>query len=372
MVQCENYHPETVEVAVRRAIDLLGGMSRFVRKGDRVLIKPNLLSACPPKRRVTTDPEVICAVARLVLDVGGKPSIGDSPALEPFGRVIAKTGLSAIARRLEVELVELTRPTLVSTPGHGIFRQLEIARQALEADVIINVPKLKTHSQMLFTLGVKNLFGAIVAQRKAEWHHMVGLDRKTFASLHLDIYLTLGPALTILDGVWGMEGHGPANGQPRRLNLIAASQDAVALDVSVCHLLGVPLRSFPLYRAASARGIGETEPARIAFKGESPLTFVPDHFRVPELGSVGMGAGAFGWFIKRYLVSKPIQMEDACIGCGQCTRICPEQALVLKGHKIIFDYNRCIRCYCCQEVCPQNGIAFRRGILVRLLSRLGR
>jgi ferredoxin len=238
--------------------------------------------------------------------------------------------------------------------------------------VVINLPKLKTHSQMLLTLGVKNLFGTVVAQRKAEWHYMAGVDRDTFASLHLDIYRAVRPALTILDGVWAMEGHGPANGRPRRANLIAAATDAVALDVSICHLLGAPLRSFPLYRAAKARGIGETEVGRITFRGDPPETFQMRDFEIPRLDSLDVLPGMFGWFTKRFLVSKPVQEEKECARCGECAEICPAEAIQLKAKKLAFDYDRCIRCYCCQEVCPQDAIRFHRGLLVRLLTRFNR
>jgi uncharacterized protein (DUF362 family) len=257
LVRCEDYDPARVESAVRRSVDLLGGMSAFVKPGDQVLLKPNLLAARAPEARVTTDPEIVRSVARLVVEAGGRPAIGDSPALEPFQRVARKTGMKKVADELGLELVDLIGPAPVPLRDGAVFRNLELSSRVMQADVVINLPKLKTHAQMLFTLGVKNLFGAVVAQRKAEWHYMAGVDRDTFASLHLDIYQAIRPALTILDGVWGMEGHGPANGRPRRLNLMAAATDAVALDVSICRLLGAPLRSFPLYRAAKARGIGK-------------------------------------------------------------------------------------------------------------------
>jgi uncharacterized protein (DUF362 family)/Pyruvate/2-oxoacid:ferredoxin oxidoreductase delta subunit len=337
-----------------------------------VLLKPNLLSAHPPERRITTDPEVVRTVARMVLEAGGSPFIGDSPGLDPFKRLASKTGMDEIAQQLGIEIVELSRPTPVSLRSDAVFKKLEIAYQALNADVVINLPKLKTHSQMLLTLGVKNLFGTIVAQRKVEWHHMAGVDRDTFGSLHLDIYLAIKPALNILDGVWGMEGNGPANGKPRRLSLIAASSDAVALDVSICYLLEVPLRLFPLYRAARARGIGQTDVDQITFKGESPQAFEIRNFQVPKLDSLGMLPETFDWFTKRFLVSKPIQQGDSCTDCGHCTQICPENAIQLEDRKIKFDYMRCTRCYCCQEICPQNGIGFNRGLLVRLLNLFNR
>ena len=372
LVHCETYESQVLGAAVRRAVDLLGGISSFVKPGDRVLLKPNLLSAHSPDKRVTTDPEVVRAVARQVMEAGGKPFIGDSPALGSFRRVAGKTGMAEVAGQLGIELVELGQPIPVSPPEGSTFRQLEISSHALKADLVINLPKLKTHSQMLLTLGVKNMFGTIVSQRKAEWHYMAGVDRDTFASLLLDICFTVRPALTIMDGVWGMEGHGPANGMPRRLNLIAAAADVVALDVGLCRVLGVPLRVFPLYRVARARGIGETDIQKIIFKGDAPQSFAIRNFQIPSLDSLGLLPGMFNRFTKNFLVSKPVQGGNPCIGCGQCAQICPAEAVQPEDKKITFDYDRCIRCYCCQEICPEDVIHFHKGLLVRLLNRIDR
>lgn len=372
LVRCETYEPSTLDGAVEQAVGLLGGISRFVKPGHRVLLKPNLLSARSPDRRVTTDPRMVRSVAHLVQRAGGKPFIGDSPAIEPFARVARKTGMAAVAEELGIELVELNESIPVSVPGNSLFKRIEISRQALEADVVINLPKLKTHTQMLLTLGVKNLFGTVVAQRKAEWHYMTGLDRQTFASLHLDIYLTVKPALTVLDGVWGMQGHGPANGTPHHTGLIAAAQDAVALDLTICHLVGAPLKSFPLHRAAKARGIGETEMTRVTYKGESPASLRVRDFDSPALDSLGVLPELFDRFARRYLVSRPFQDDKACAQCGQCTKICPANAVEQIEERLIFDYDRCIRCYCCQEVCPEDAIHFKKGLIVRALNRFRR
>lgn len=371
-VRCQTYDSPELESSIKRAVDLLGGMSRFVKPGQRVLLKPNLLSAREPQKRVTTDPAMVGAVARLVLEAGGSPFIGDSPGLDPFGRVAAKTGMADVARDLGIELLELGDSVPVPVPGGSLFKRLEISRRALESDVVINLPKLKTHTQMLLTLGVKNLFGTVVAQRKAEWHYMTGLDRQVFASLHLDIYQTLKPALTILDGVWAMEGHGPGNGSPIHLGLVAAAEDAVALDCRVCHLLGAPLQGFPLYREARARGIGETDIPRIRCLGDSLQHLSGTGFQIPELDSLGVLPSLLTRVAGRFLTSRPEHRGERCSGCGQCDKICPAGAIELSGRRIRFDYDRCIRCYCCQEVCPEDAIGFRKGMIVKTLNWLRR
>lgn len=347
-------------------------MAAFVKPGDRVLLKANMLSPRSPEKRVTTDPSVVRAAAGLVLEAGGVPFVGDSPGIGAFSRVAEKTGMADAARDAGIECRELTRPVPVTLPAGSRFKHLEIAAQARDADVIINLPKLKTHGQMLLTLGVKNMYGLVVGHRKAEWHHMAGVNRDTFASLLLDIHFAVKPALTILDGVWGMEGRGPSNGTPRKLDLIAASEDAVALDMTMCRVLGVSPNMFPLYRAAKARGLGETDPARISFPGASPEAFQVKDFKLPELDTIHILPGSFDWFTRRFLVSKPVHRPLACTGCGQCERVCPEHSIEREKNRVHFDYGSCIRCYCCQEVCPEDAIGFRKGAVVRLLGLLNR
>jgi len=372
LVHCKSYERDLVDEAVRGVLAPLGGLSSFVNSGDRVLLKPNLLSARVPEKRVTTDPAIVRAVALMVMEAGGRPFIGDSPGIEPFKRVVAKTGMAQVAQELGIELVELSSPRRVPLSDNSVFRGLEIGSQALDADVVINLPKLKTHTQMLLTLGVKNLFGTIVAQRKTEWHYMTGLDRDTFASLLLDIYQAVNPALTILDGIWGMDGNGPGNGNPCQLNLLAAARNAVALDMTICHLLGIPLNAYPLYRVAKARSIGETNLERIVIKGGLLESFVIPEFQVPELDSLRVLPGIFDWFSKRYLVSRPVQDDRNCAGCGECIEACPADAVALEDRDLHFDYDKCIRCYCCQEICPRGAIGFKKGLLVRILNRFRR
>ena len=364
LVQCREYRIDLIDKAVRRAVDLAGGMTSVVKPGDRVLIKPNMLSAKEPDRHVTTHPAVVGAVARLVLEAGGKPVIGDSPALDRFGKVADKTGIQGVGQALGLEVLELRSPT--PSPPHpaSIFKNLELASLVLKSDVVLNVGKVKTHSLMLLTLAVKNLFGTVVAQRKGEWHLAVGIDREAFASLLLDIYMAVRPAMNILDGVYGMEGRGPSNGQVRPLGFIGCSRDALALDLTVCRLLGVPLEHFPLYRAALKRGLISSDQAEIEFLGDSWSEFDVKNFKLPELEASPGGSGALGRFLARRLVSKPVHLAEACLLCGQCSRICPAGALSQSGRRLIFDYDRCIRCYCCQEICPQNAIGFRKGFQI--------
>jgi uncharacterized protein (DUF362 family)/Pyruvate/2-oxoacid:ferredoxin oxidoreductase delta subunit len=368
LTKCPNYESPDFENAVSRTLDQLGGIAKFISPRDRVLIKPNLLSAHVPERRITTDPALTRVITKMVLDAGGRPMIGDSPAMDRFSRVIEKSGTAQVARDLGVDIIELDQPTPVKLGEKAAFKNLELARAALEADKVINLPKLKTHSQMLLTLGVKNLFGTVVGKRKPEWHLMAGVDREIFASLLLDIHGAVNPVLTVLDGVWGMEGRGPANGEPRHVGVIAASADTLAMDLAVTDLLGVDPNRLPLYRAALNRNMVP----EIDCLGDSIEELRVRDFKAPDLEAVSPLPGFLNNMLRRHLVSKPVSISDTCIQCEKCLDICPAEAVHLTEKQAVFDYKKCIRCYCCQEVCPQNAIDFRHGPLVRILNRLGR
>ncbi|MBN1332443.1 MAG: DUF362 domain-containing protein [Synergistales bacterium] len=367
MVSQDSYNYEQVRSRMKEMIGLLGGMGNFIKPGDRVLIKPNLLSASKPSKRITTDPVIVKAAASLVLEAGGGPFIGDSPALEPFPKVSRDTGMELVGRELGIPVKELTGPVKVETGPGFRFRNIEISSQVLDADAVINIPKLKTHCQMLLTLGVKNLFGTVVAQRKAEWHYRVGLDRDLFASLHLDIYKAIRPTLTILDGIWGMEGHGPGNGNPRHFGLMAASGDALSLDMAICRYLDIDPDNFPLYRAAKARGFNELIEGAVIVGDMDPQDH-PAEVNIPRLDSLHVLPG-FLKLLGPWLVSRPYQDKALCIGCGRCVDICAAKALELSPDRTLhYDYKKCIRCFCCQEVCPRNAIKFRKGLLQKVME----
>ncbi|MCL2684327.1 MAG: DUF362 domain-containing protein, partial [Synergistaceae bacterium] len=255
MLKRESYEQRGIDSAVNTLFDHFGGVGNFIRPGDSVLLKVNLVMGGKPERSITTHPSIVRSVARAVMDAGGRPTIADSPGIDPFARAAKVSGFTDVASELGIRCVELTDPVLMPVAGGASFHRIEVSRLALESDVIINLPKMKTHGQMLLTLGVKNMFGCVVAQRKAEWHYSVGFDRDLFASLLIDIWNGLRPAFTIIDGVIGMDGTGPSSGNPFPYGVIAGARDAFVMDFWLCRMLGVRFGDFPLWRAASKRRI---------------------------------------------------------------------------------------------------------------------
>ncbi len=309
----------------------------LIKTGSRVVVKPNLLAPATPDRAMLTHPLIVKAVVEYVLDKGGKVQLSDSPAVGSLARVLRESGIEKALAGLAVECREFKESATVAV-GQP-FQQLEIARDALEADVLINLPKLKTHSQMLLTLGVKNLFGCIVGWRKPEWHLRTGVDRRQFATLLVRIYQALQPAVTILDGIMAMEGQGPGRGGvPRNLGVLLGSDDAVALDITVCRMLGLEPEVLQTNASAVAAGAARDS---ITVHGDLPRI---EDFKFPEITPLVFGPPVLQGYLRRYLLQRPVVTEDRCKMCGECWRYCPAEAIVPVRKKILFDYDKCIRC----------------------------
>ena len=366
IVKCQNYDEEKVLGGLRQSIDLIGGIRAFVREGSRVLLKPNLLFGKSPEKAVTTHPAVVKGVIQILREAGGVPFIGDSPSVGSLMRTAEKAGIKAVANEMKCPLVEFNNPVLPSQRRGNIFKQLEIDQTVLEADVIINLPKFKTHSLTLLTLGVKNLFGCIPGPRKALWHLKAGEDRKTFAQILVDIYQVIQPSLTILDGIVGMEGNGPNSGRPIPLGLILASRDSVSLDQIACDLVGISRESLLTNRVAIEQGLGKDG---IEVVGERVEDVRIPHFQFPTLSQPDWNLPGFlRRALKNALASKPVVQEEMCNACGRCSEICPPKALVRKEKDLVFDYGRCIRCLCCLEVCPEGAISIKQGWALRIVG----
>jgi uncharacterized protein (DUF362 family)/Pyruvate/2-oxoacid:ferredoxin oxidoreductase delta subunit len=356
-----NYDYATLRPRVFEMMEAMGGGS--IRKNNRVVIKPNLLAPAAPPRAIVTHPMLVKGVAEYVLDRGGKVQISDSPAMGTFEKVLKESGIAEAIKGLNVACKEFKESTTVDV-GEP-FKKIEIAKDALETDVLINLPKLKTHSQMLLTLGVKNLFGCIVGFRKPQWHLRAGVDREVFAKLLVRIYETIQPHYTILDGILGMEGEGPGRGgNPREVGILLASTNAVALDVAVCRMLRVEEGDLLTNKMARALGLLD-----------GPVEIVGDRvdisdFKLPEMTPLVFGPKFSQAFLRKHLIQRPQVEESLCKACGDCGRYCPAEAISSRQKKIGFDYEKCIRCYCCLEVCPHGALRTHQPLLGKIVARV--
>lgn len=362
------YSRDEVLRGLERLLAHFGGMEAFVKPGERVLLKPNMLYAKLPEAAVTTNPEVVAAVIELVRRAGGKPLVGDSPGVGKLSRVAEKSGILKVLEETGTELVEFMEPVEVS--GEGLFRRFELARPYLEADRVINLPKLKTHGMMTMTCSVKNLFGAVVGAAKAAWHLKAGEDRDMFARMLLEIYLLRKPDLNIVDAIVAMEGDGPGSGDPREVGLLIAGVNPVSVDVIAAEVLGIPKRLLYVERAAEKMGIEGVDRASILTSGCSVEDARVADFRLPPVSDVQWGLPRFlTRRIRDLFTAYPCPIPHKCGLCGICRDACPPGAIEIRNGTLRIDCRRCIRCFCCRELCPADALGIREGRILRTIKK---
>lgn len=329
----------------------------------RVLIKPNFLSPAKPERAILTHPLVVRAVVEYVLEKDGRPLVADSPALGSFERVLKDGGFKEAFKDLDVEFKPF-KTTVKINIGEP-FGLIDMARSAVEADVVINLAKLKTHAQMLLTLGVKNLFGCIVGLKKPEWHLRSGVDRNMFARLLVQIYQAINPAATLVDGILALEGQGPGRrGKPRHIGVLIGSRSGLATDMAICRMLGIDPHKLPTLHAAEELGVLDGDPQVI---GDFSEIF---NYKLPELGRLTFGPKPVQKYMRKHLIQRPMVEPEVCKMCAECWKICPAGAITPYEEIIGFDYDRCIRCYCCIEVCPHGALQAVETLPGRLVRKL--
>ena len=379
VARCDGYAPDEVDAAVRRAIDLIGGMERFVAPGAKVLLKPNLLQGQAPERCVTTHPAVVAAVARLLAERGCRVVIADSPGAgivynEPnLRRAYSRSGFAAVAEETGAVLNYDTGFRVIPFPEGEMVKQFPIIAPALEADAIVVVSKAKTHMWTRMTGAAKNLFGLVPGLEKPVFHFRFR-DEYAFGSMLVDLNECMKPRLQIVDAVIGMEGDGPQAGSPRTIGAILAGSDYAAVDTVLARLIGMDPLEIGTTRSAAARGL--VDPSAVRTVGDDPGEFVVPDFRKPSTyagGRVGTWRRVVLAVVQRFgrtYAPRPGVIAPACIGCGKCERICPVHAITVTEGRATVDLSRCIRCYCCHEICTEHAIALSRGFTGRLLARL--
>lgn len=362
-----NYNQDEIDNAVNRAFNHFG---ISFNNGEKVLLKVNLVAGHEISRRVSTDPSIVRAAAKIILEHGAVPFIADSTGIDNFKNAAEKAGFMQIARELNIECKELTDPVDLPVREDADFKKIQVSKFVLEADKIINLAKLKTHGQMYLTMGVKNLFGCVPGRLKAGWHYNVGLNREKFAALLLDIYNGVKPTFTILDGVIGMDGDGPTSGDPYNFGIIGACVDALTMDFWLCKMLGAEFEDYPLYLAAKKKNLPQCllNPADV--EGDIMPDKIFNDVNIPKTRTMRLLPRLP--FIERLMTSRPVHIPELCIGCGRCAAVCEAGALRHENKKVYFDYSKCIRCYCCHEMCPVKAIEFKESGLLKFINRLGK
>ena len=372
-----DYDLKKLHQFLERAFSLIP-LDKQIKAGERVLVKPNFLWPKPVESAVCTHPAVIYATCQMVLDLGAKPVIGDSPSRGSAQLVAEKIGLVPLAKKLGVEIINFAHLKRVEIKEPLKYHFLDLSEESLEFDRIINLAKFKTHAFLLLTLGVKNLFGCVPGKRKVIYHLECAYRPDLFALLLLELYRYFSPQLSIVDGIVAMQGNGPNNGEPRKLGLLFASCDGVALDRVCGEVVNFPFD----YNLTAFLGekfqVGKGRLEEIKIEGVDLKEVKIKDFQLPHSGPpAGEKIPRLArWFFKKQVHWRPEFDQEKCQACGICVDTCPSQALSLlpkekrtKTRKIQIERSRCISCFCCQEVCPEGAIRSERGWLGKILMR---
>lgn len=377
IVKCADYEEGRVYEAVKEAVELIGGASQVIRPASKVLLKINLLSAKPPERAVTTHPSLVGAVVKLVKERGAIAWVGDAVSTGGMGLEIRQRnafdicGIREVVEREGGKIVNFSRSGYqkIKVPHPIKLKEINIAKPVLEADVIISLPKLKTHELTFLTGAVKNFFGCVPSADRSKAHRLAKVEE--FSQAVVDIYSVCKPGLAIMDAIVAMEGEGPAAGDPTHLGIILASLDCVSLDIVASQITGFKPQEILTSVNAMERGLGPQSLEEIKIKGENLRDVIKKDFKKPS---------AYRSFVRRYLrrLLTPLGIRlfrvypktdiSKCSKCHLCEEKCPVGAIQLNPYPI-FDYEKCIQCFTCHEFCPEEAIQIKRPWLVRQLQK---
>jgi len=361
IVRCKTYEYSELREAIEESLRLIGGLEKIMRRGDNVLLKPNMMASKPPEKAINTHPLFVRALFEIIRDFGARPVIGESPGGAIFGtrRVWKNSGMENMAREIGAQIVKLESSGIVKVrpPFGKKLREFYIAKPVLDADIVVSIPKFKVHGTMLLTGAIKNLLGTIPGLHKVDFHKAAPKPDE-FGDVLADILSVVRPKLAVMDAVTGMDGNGPTFGRAREVGFVLASPDCVAMDAVAASMMGIEPMSVYATRHAVRKGLGIADLSKIEISGvplseakipEWVLDFTSNRTvsRIPRflLKLYGLGFKAY-----------PVLIEKKCRRCQECLKGCPTGARFFKNNLPEVDFKKCIRCLQCFEVCPHRAV----------------
>lgn len=370
LVKCTSYDEKEVFEAVKKSIDLIGGLP--VKPNSKVLVKPNLLMAKEPDCHITTHPSVVKAIIKLLKEKNCKILVGDSGGIINTKHAGEKTGILKVCEEENVEFIEFTHKKTYFCKEALMVKRLELCDILDKVDCVVNLPKLKTHVMMDLTMAIKNTFGLIIGYGKSQMHFRLK-DKQKFATMLVDINNFVKPCLNIMDGIFGMEGNGPGNGDIKEADIISASYDSLAMDITLSKVLGYdPMKIATNKVALTKKDKNFLEEIKVV--GEK-IEDVKVHFKPSHSVSITFMMPPFiAKFLNHVFTPRPIVNSSKCKACGECVRICPAKTISFKtkNEKKVAWINKkdCIHCYCCHEICPFDSIILKKGIILKIMEKL--
>ena len=370
LAQCPDYG-QSLEEKIEKAFDALQVWDK-IRPGMKVVLKPNLVMSSKPEQAIITHPAFTAAVGKCVQKAGGRVVIAESPG-GPYTPAAMKamfraTGYRDMAEACGFTLYTDCKSREVTLPQAKRCRELSVVEPFLDRDYLINLPKLKTHSMVGFSGAVKNLFGTVPGLQKPELHCRFP-EREPFSEMLCDLCHFLGPDLSLMDGIWAMEGNGPTGGQRRDLHVIAGSESPWALDVAAASLVGLEPEKIVMLREGHERGYGPLDLSELELVGDPMETLLAPDFLKAEASSTDF-IDRLPKFLrpaaKKLATPYPRIDKKRCVGCGKCAESCPQHTISLRDGKAVIRYQNCIRCFCCHEMCPKHVVQIKRLGLLRL------
>lgn len=361
--KCEEYDFSLVKENIKYIFDELSFLDK-INQNTKVFVKLNLVGAFDCSLGITTHPIIVKAVLDILKEKTNHIIVGDNPATKDQIATLKKCGIYNIIKEYNCDILEPTIFTKITNSNASVYTTFEVSKQMIDADILINIPKLKTHTLAYMTCAEKNFFGLIYGLNKSAWH-VKASNPLEFGNAINDLYGALLESykdktiLHLCDGILGLEGEGPsASGDPKKANALLASYDAIALDRVACELVKLDHSKLYITNIGQERKYGEGNLENINIKGNSLNDFIDISFKAPKdsLSHIGLKFLRFK-FLRNLLLEHPTISKDKCIKCGECAKICPPKTMKFeKGQLPHLKNQQCIRCWCCAEVCPQSAI----------------
>jgi len=374
---CESY--ENIQDKVNYLLDNVLDNGNVIKDNMTVFLKTNALAPHPASRAITTHPSVVRAVIRYFKKYNVKIIVGDNPATKEMKTVYKVNGTLDVVEEEKVNLANNKDLKVISAKEYKRYKDFNVSREIVEADILVNLPKLKTHGLAYFTGAQKNLFGTIYGLEKAQWH-VKSSSPAEFGEAMADLYSAIKNEMkdkimiNLMDGIEGLEGEGPSTGgNKKEANVLLSSRDAIALDRVAMEIVKLDYKKSFISIISNERGLGEFNLDNINIEGD-PLTLFKDVKFVPaNVEGVGIRSLKINnkLNIKKFVLEHPKFDKSKCIKCGECKKICPPQAIKIeKGKTPCVSKSKCIRCWCCAEVCPVNAISkSKRPIIGRIFFK---